>query len=473
MHHPFPTFRPARLAAALAVLLSGCAALPPERGHEMTEQLLQTRLIRTDTPATDQPPTNTEPLTLAQALQLSLSQHPKVRELYASLGLSLAELEDARRPGNPTLGWSKLDPRGGGVAQISRTIAFGLGELLMLPARKRMARAELEHRQIEVAAEVLQLATEVEHAWVHAVSASQVAAMRVLVDDAAQASAAMAQRFFDAGNISRLQLEQENAAASHSRIASVRAEVEALKARHELANLIALPADGDWRTPDVLAQPILPEKLDSEALTRIALDQRLDLVAARHEVRLLEDQLGVTRRWRWLGAVEAGYERETEADDEVSRGPELELELPLFNQGQGALGKARAQLAQARARLDGLVQQVHNQVRLHLDQLKLTHAIAERYRTALVPQRENIVAGYQLEVNFMLKGVFELLLARQEEFDAYQEYLEAVRDYWLAYAELKQALGGQLSLPEASGPSVGTPALPDEAEGTGHEHHHH
>jgi cobalt-zinc-cadmium efflux system outer membrane protein len=44
----------------------------------------------------------------------------------------------------------------------------------------------------------------------------------------------------------------------------------------------------------------------------------------------------------------------------------------------------------------------------------------------------------------MLVGVFELLQARRSQLDAYQAYLEAVRDYWIARTDLRKSVGGAL-----------------------------
>ena len=44
----------------------------------------------------------------------------------------------------------------------------------------------------------------------------------------------------------------------------------------------------------------------------------------------------------------------------------------------------------------------------------------------------------------MLIGIFELLETKQQEYDAYQGYLEVVRDYWLARSELTRAVGNTL-----------------------------
>ena len=44
----------------------------------------------------------------------------------------------------------------------------------------------------------------------------------------------------------------------------------------------------------------------------------------------------------------------------------------------------------------------------------------------------------------MLTGAFDLLMAKQQEFAAYQKYLEAIRDYWIIRADMQRSLGGRL-----------------------------
>lgn len=438
-------FRPASVAAAL--LLAGCASLPRDRGYAETSALLAQRVgVAPDAPSwatPAQPEIPSEPLSADRALALAYVYNPRVRETYARLGLGRAELEDARRIANPTFEFARLKPDDGGHPKITRSVSVGFTDLLLLPVRKRFAQAELSRLQNEVAAELLELSVDVETAWYAAVGARQVADMRDVVAKAAEASAELAQRFFDAGNITRLQLEQERAAAMQARIEATRAIAEALKSRSELAGLIGLPAEAAWTLERQLAAPPAGVVAASD-LTPRALEQRLDLLAAQQAVAQREDMLGVTRRWRWLGALDVGYEQEREGADGVSQGPTLSLELPIFNQGQGAVAKAYAELIQARAELDAMTLRVHNEALLGVQSLNVAREVAEQYRTTLIPAREAIVARTQEEVNYMLIGIFELILAKREEYDAYQEYLEAVRDYWVARAALRGVVGGAL-----------------------------
>lgn len=44
----------------------------------------------------------------------------------------------------------------------------------------------------------------------------------------------------------------------------------------------------------------------------------------------------------------------------------------------------------------------------------------------------------------MLLGVYQLIQAKQSELDAYRDFIEALRDYWLARSDLERAVGARL-----------------------------
>jgi cobalt-zinc-cadmium efflux system outer membrane protein len=204
-----------------------------------------------------------------------------------------------------------------------------------------------------------------------------------------------------------------------------------------------------WTTPDRIPAPLEAEAT-GPVLIENALEMRADVATARREVAVLEDALHVTRRWRWLGDFEVGYERESESDGSRLSGPTVALEVPLFHQNQGAVLRAQSNLEAARARLEALELGVRNEVALDMERLTAAREITELYRALLVPERAAVVRSTREEFNYMLVGAFELLQARAAEFDTWQRYLEAVRDYWTTRAQLGRSLGLRLS--------VGTPA---------------
>jgi len=400
----------------------------------------------------------TQPLTPQAAVEIALLRSPTVGAAFARLGMSRADLIGATRLSNPTLGGSRIGA--GGQYRTTIDFALGLGDLLLLPARRRLGAAGFERTQRLVAQEMLTLVADVETAYYSAVSARQVAIMRDAVANAATLSAELAQRFFDAGNITPLQLATERAGASQAKLDAARAAVEARIARLALLRTIGVGQDPAWTLADTLPTPV-PPQADEAALLELAQRQRADLDGARREVALLDDALGIARRWRLLGEVRVGGEREREPSGEVVRGPTLELALPIFDQGQPGIARASAQLESSRAALRDLELAVGNDVRNALDRWTTAAGMVEEFEKGLVPAQQAIVEQQQLRQNFMLIGQFELLLAKQQEYDAWQGYLEAIRDYWVARTDLERAIGGVLpGAPEPGAPAIGPQDLP-------------
>lgn len=456
-------------AGAALLLLTGCTTPGPRYG----EQAVQHRLA-IDAPAVaamlERAPRNdpaavearwrellhTAPLTPHTSIEIALLRSPRLDTAFARLGLSRAELIAATRLPNPTLGGSRIGADGAYKSTVE--FALGLGDLLLQPARRRLGSADYERAERVVAHELLALVADVESAWYAAVSARQVATMRDAVAQAATLGAQLAQRFFDAGNISALQLAAERAAASQARLAAADAAVDARRARLELLRSLGLDADPTLQIPDRLPEPTPPPTTEVDALIELALQRRADLDAARREVALLEDALQVARRWRLLGDLSIGAEREKEASGEVVRGPTLELALPLFDQGQAGIARAEARLAAARAAQRELELEVGTAVRNAVDRLDTAAAAVVEHREVLLPAHHTIVDQQQRRQNFMLIGQFELLLAKQQEYDAWQGQLEAIRDFWIARSDLERAIGG--ALPSAATPGADTGDAP-------------
>jgi cobalt-zinc-cadmium efflux system outer membrane protein len=81
----------------------------------------------------------------------------------------------------------------------------------------------------------------------------------------------------------------------------------------------------------------------------------------------------------------------------------------------------------------------------------------------------------QLQYNAMHVGIFELLRTKQDEVRAGVEYVDALRDYWVARAKLERAAGGALPSGIATTQPTTAPGPPTSAPATAnpHEGHHH
>jgi cobalt-zinc-cadmium efflux system outer membrane protein len=195
--------------------------------------------------------------------------------------------------------------------------------------------------------------------------------------------------------------------------------------------------------PDIPAEEIPLEKLES-----MAIENRLDLAAERKEVEALAQALGITIDWRWVGQIEVGVSSERETDRTWVTGPSLAIELPIFNQRQADIARLEAQLRRSQKRLTAQAIDIRSEVRSLRNRLILQRNVADHYSGTVLPLREKIVDLTLKEYNFMLTGAFDLLAAKQQEFEAYQKYIEAVRDYWIIRADMQRSLGGRLPLSE-------------------------
>lgn len=431
--------------ALMMLVLIGCASVPADLGRSEVDTLVTDRGFSVDA-ATDEllSSLTAAPLSSDSAVRIALMNNPRLQSTYASLGFGAADVYEAGRIRNPIFTGSLLDSNASGERdQITLGLVTSFTDLITLRARKRLSLGAFAALQQSVGAEVLAVAADAEKAYYEYVGTQQVATLRAQIAKAGALSAALAERYRDAGNLTPRGLAMERAAASAARLIAIEAEAMAYAARTHLAGVLGLSVGDSWQAPAALRLPLETED-DLTTLIGLANDARLDLAAARTRAEVLADQLGVVNWTRWLGELDVGIERERETDGVKLTGPTVDWEVPIFNQHNDALMRANADLQIAVNDVRQTLLDVDNSVRLAYAGLENARARIEEYRTGLIPQRIETVARAQEEVNYMLIGIFELIALKQEEYDAYQGYLEAIRDYWLARADLTLATGAAL-----------------------------
>jgi outer membrane protein TolC len=92
-----------------------------------------------------------------------------------------------------------------------------------------------------------------------------------------------------------------------------------------------------------------------------------------------------------------------------------------------------------------------------------TFDIARHQRDEIVPIRQRIAEENLLRYNGMLIGVFELLADARAQVASVNGYIDALRDFWVAQADLDLAMVGK---PGLAMPAAG--AAPPVAAGGGH-----
>ncbi|MSO99137.1 MAG: TolC family protein [Rhodospirillaceae bacterium] len=389
-------------------------------------------------------------LTLDAAVQLALFNSRALQARYADVGIAKADLIAAGLLSNPVLDVMirpTTNPSTG--ANLEFGLAQSILDIFKRPARQRVAQAEFERTQNDVAAAVVGAVAHVREAYVGAVGALNGLAVVKEVSTAAVASYELAQQFHKAGNISDLQLAEEQSMAEDSAAMVDAATLQAAEATEALAAILNVSPEA-VKLPSQL--PALPEQDATPSnLETLALDKRLDIAAARKTVAAGLENLKLKTDWRLWQEIGLSFSAERDGDKQWAIGPSLEIALPLFNQGGPDVTRAAAELFKAENELKDLQARVRSEVRSAGFKASTARRIAERYRKTILPLKQDIVRLKQEKYNYMLIGVFDVLVAKREETTAYLSYIDAVRNYWLARAELANAIGGA---PVDTGPTA-------------------
>jgi cobalt-zinc-cadmium efflux system outer membrane protein len=269
--------------------------------------------------------------------------------------------------------------------------------------------------------------------------------VRKLVLEAQSAASELRARQRAAGNVSDLDVIQEHSFFQQGKLDLARAEQQAVEQREQVNRLLGLwgPDSASWKVESRLQD--VPERDPSlDHVESLAIGRRLDLMAVRAEGQSLEQAASLAGLSRFIPALQAGASVARDAEGTSVVGPQLSVELPIFDQGQARSARLLAQIRQARARQAELAVNIRAEVRTLRNRLITARHLAEQYRTVLLPLREQSVKESQLRYNAMLLGVFQLLQARRDQIEAYRDYLDTVRDYWITRAELERATGGSL-----------------------------
>ena len=457
-------------SVATAVLAQGCATLSAQRGHDDVARLVAQRTGGAQTRWGEGPPEDGQVaahvqrlleggLTRQRAVEVALINNRTLQATYEELGVSQADMVEAGLLENPTLDIELGFPSGGGGLESEVSLVTNFLTLFVLPARRRIAAEQFSADTMRVAHEALEVTAAVSKTVAAAQAAQQAVELRRTAQEALRLSLDIVELQYRAGNVPELTLVSERAAYQQALLELSRSELELLEAREELNRLLGLwGPQTDWTLAEAL--PALPpQEAGAESLEARAVRQRLDVDAARRQADVLARALSLARNSRLFGFIEVGVHTDKTAEGTRVTGPVLSLELPLFHQRQPLIARLGAQARQAERQLQGLSVQVRSEVRLAYARLVAARATAEHYRDVLLPLRERVVELTQLHYNGMFLGPAALLAAKQAQVEASGNYLETLRAYWQARAELERAVGGQLptatpqpaSRPPASG----------------------
>lgn len=423
-------------------------------------------------------------LSLDEAVRVALLTNPLVRAGMLRAGVARADVVQAGLLSNPTLGISLRLPEGGGLSNLDLGIAQNVADLWMIPARVRAAERDLARTILDVAREICELATEVKLAYAAALAATESHAI-------AQDNLSLCQRLLEisearleAGALSSLDVNLVRGVVLQAQVRERNARLLIATSRRALVSLLGLPpgAESALRLSDSQRAAWAPS--DAARLVAAALESRLDLKAAREQVRAARirlefeyarvfqhvelgfelerearralpgrDVLADTARASIAGGaltapeVESRAERQRSRSEEIEAilGPSLAVTLPLFDQNQAQIAKARLELERAVADADGLELEISRQTQDAVDRAVAAADLARLYEREAIPQVVNTVTLSRSSYEAGQTGVLSVLDAQRALLEVQELRVAALQAGAQALADLEQATGRPLS----------------------------
>jgi outer membrane protein TolC len=446
----------------MPLALAGCAGLSPDGGMGAVQAIaadgIKQTVVKIDT---DDDARIAEarsrqllakPLTANSAVQIALLNNKGLQAAYNELAVTEARGVEASLPPSPTLSISRLSASM--QLEIERQILVNVLGLLTLPAKRDIAETQFRQAQFKAAQETLSVAAETRRAYYRAVASRQSIALLQEAKAGAEAASELTKKLGESGAVSKLDQARE-----HVFYAEITGELARAKQTHEADRERLIRAIGLWGKNAGFTLPgglqPLPGKV--RALRDIeaeALKRRVDVEMARIEVEATAKSFGLTNATRFVNALEVAgkskYERATTVGDTGDRdtektrshGAELEIQVPLFDFGETRTREAEETYKQAVNRLAEKAINARSEVREAYQRYRGAYDFSRHYRNEIVPLRQTIAEESLLRYNGMLTDIFPVLTDARSRIASNSAAIEALRDFWLAEADLQMALIG-------------------------------
>lgn len=438
--------------------LIGCANVTPREGFEPVSDNARARL-GADLVWYDGGESSNEieatttallgkPLTASSAVQVALLNNRSMQATLQDLHVSQADLVESGLLKNPLLS-GDFRFSGQGI-NFEFAIIQNFVAALQIPMQKRIAEAQWEAAKAKVVGEAVELAARTKlqfFAYQASLHMLRIARQSLL---SREASSEFALRLNEAGNANDLALADRRAMLESQKLAVLALEQRSIEAREDLNASMGLWKNPDsWRISEELpkANAKLPTATDVSAQ---ALERSLELTQARQAVLARAEMFGLADKFALLMEGFIGPAAAKEPDIKWSEGFSAAIPLPIFNQGQPAVFRARAELKRSMEEYVAISVNVMADARSLSRQAAVADSRARHFESSLLPLRRQVVQETKLQYNAMQLGPFELLEAKNEEISAQQSYVDTLEQYWLVRTKLEALMSGRMISDELS-----------------------
>lgn len=422
-------------------------------------------------------------LTAEEAVSVALLNNRRFQALFQEIGVSRADVVQSGLLSNPSVGLSTRFPEGGGRSNLTLTFAQQLVDLWQIPVRKRIAEADLERTILNVVHQASDLAVDIRRRCYDLIALRQIEGIAGETLELSEKSLKLAEDRFEAGDVGQVDVNLARAAMLDVKSQAMVIRRDRRIARTALAHALGLARwRATWTLEDSLPQLAFPID-EGDSLLRFAMSERLDARAAAIKARGAEDEvkrqylsifpnvtLGVEgerpERRALPGrniladsarasvangrltapSIQSRGERKLERRQIIDSllGPTLDITLPIWDQNQAQIAKARFQAVQARKEYEEILDGVARDIEEALLVAKSAAELVQFFEQQVLPNARANVEVAQRAYHAGQQGIIALIDAQKNLIAQREAHVGARRDYAVALAELRRAAGGRL-----------------------------
>ena len=438
-----------------------------------------------------------------EALRLALCNSRRLQSSFLEIGLARADWVQSGLLSNPTLGLALLFPEGGGRSNLQFSLAQNIVDLWQLPVKRRIAERELERTILHVARLAGELANDAKRAYYGAVAQDHLA--RLAEENVAVLSKSYetirAQR--EAGTVSALDENLARGEMLQAQLALRDAQLLATNARRKLARLLSIETDlRDVRLLDPLPAPTALT-LDADALIALAREKRLDLRAVRQAAEASDEKTrleylkvfpeitvgpylerlerraqpgrktladfaraSIAAGTPTVPDIQSRGQRRAEESQEIDTmlGPTVSMTLPIFDQNQAQVARARLTHAQAVKSYEDLQINIAQDIRIAADHAAVSWTQVAFYHDELIPQATRNVEFAEISYKAGDADIVALLQAQRTAIQVRQAHFATWSEAATAWADLELAVGVPLNALTESETPAPEPARPSSSQ---------
>ena len=322
--------------------------------------------------------------------------------------------------------------------------------------RRRVSQLELEQAEKELAFQEQQLAAEIRSQFGEALAASESLHITEQLIAYNEETLRVTQVRLSEGDAARLDVNLIRVEVGRLHAQLLQAENRIRTALSQLRTLAGLGTEENIRLRGTLNSGKVMEGLTVEGLLTAAMQSRTDLQAARigedaaeARITLAEAEavpdINLFGRYTQDKSIfsETPIGRLSDVDRKAAVG--VSVPLPLFNRNQGAIAQAVATRTQARYRREFLEQVIRRDVTVAFNRLQAARDAIQLYETEILPRSQENLRMIRTAYDLGDRDLLDVVAEQRRLIETEQQYIDALKEYYLSTVELERSLGARLS----------------------------